>query len=331
MLLRPAALVLSGLVLTACGEPGAVDLPLRTETVELFPGEPDRREIGALSYRGGLVLEAQTGRFGGWSAVEITPDGERLLAVSDSASWMTARLVYDRDGELAGVSEARLAPMLGVDGEVLTGAHADAEGLAPLGGGRYAVSFERDHRILVYEIGADWSGIETAIPTRYNTPPGLNRLRENGGIEALAPAETGLWAAVEYPIVEGQPHTIWHVTQDDAVAHSVRLTDGFGLTGLARAGEDELIVIQRFWSRQAGNRIRISRLGESELSLSGAFSAEQGIDLIAEIGPEMTVDNIEGAAIAVIAGEPRLFLMSDDNFNPDQRTLLLSFGFSEAE
>jgi hypothetical protein len=37
------------------------------------------------------------------------------------------------------------------------------------------------------------------------------------------------------------------------------------------------------------------------------------------------VDNFEAAATAVINGETRLFILSDDNFNASQRSLLLSF------
>lgn len=331
MLLRSLALVLLGLTLAACGEREAQELQLEITPVALFPDDPGRRNIGALSYAGGIEIASPARAFGGWSAIEVSPDGERLLAISDGGYWLTARLVYDAGGELTGLAGARLAPMLGREGEPVAGDHADAEGLAPLGDGRYAVSFEREHRVLVYTVGEDWSGIETAVPEPFNAPPGLNRLRENGGIEALAPAQEGIWAAVEYPIVEGQPHTVWRITADDAVAHSVRLSDGFGLTGLARAGEDELIAIQRFWSRQIGNRIRISRLGEEDLRVSGTYSAAEGPELLAELEPDMTVDNIEGAAIAEIAGEPRLFLISDDNYNADQRTLLLSFRLIESE
>ena len=43
----------------------------------------------------------------------------------------------------------------------------------------------------------------------------------------------------------------------------------------------------------------------------------------------MTVDNLEGAALATVNGETRLFLLSDDNYNPAQQTLLLSFAIVE--
>lgn len=332
MLARALCLPLAALALTACTERPGGELAIETETVALFPGDPGRRDLGRLTYTGGIVVMPfeETG-FGGWSAIEITPDGERLLAISDTGAWLVADLLYDEAGALAGLARARQHPMLGPDGAPLRGPAADAEGLAPLGEGRYAVSFEREHRILVYDIGEDWDRIETAVPEPYNQPPGLSRLRANGGIEALAPAEEGLWAAVEYPIVSGQPHTVWHLTREDAVAHSVRLSEGFALTGLARADEDRLIAVQRFWSRQVGNIIRITAISDEDLARSGMFAVDRGPDIIAEITPDMTVDNIEGAAIAEIGGRKRLFLMSDDNFNPAQRTLLLSFSLPEDE
>ena len=42
----------------------------------------------------------------------------------------------------------------------------------------------------------------------------------------------------------------------------------------------------------------------------------------------MTIDNFEAIALAEIEGSMRLLIASDDNFNPRQRTLILSFAFS---
>ena len=41
----------------------------------------------------------------------------------------------------------------------------------------------------------------------------------------------------------------------------------------------------------------------------------------------MSVDNFEGLSVTRINGEERFFLISDDNFNDNQRTLLISFAF----
>lgn len=334
-----AALVPVLVLLAACGAPVAGSIEVEAEPAALFPDDPGRLRIGALEYAGGLVLDSDHPGFGGWSALEVTPDGTRMLAISDNGAWMTASLAFDRDARLVAVNSARLAPMLGVDGAPLEAGstEADAEGLAPLGGGDYAVSFERDHRVLRYALGEAWSAIETAVPEPWAAPPGVDRLRANAGLEALAPASASdsasgpasLWAAVEDPIVDGQPHTVWRLSEDDAQALSVRVEPGFGLTALARRPEGGLIAIQRFWSREIGNRIRILALDEDAFSENGPVDLAGGPELLAELSPDMTVDNIEGAAVAMIDGEARLFLISDDNFNDAQRTLLLSFRFVE--
>ncbi|GGE45515.1 hypothetical protein GCM10011367_20400 [Marinicauda pacifica] len=319
-------------VLLASGcnqDPGP--LTVSTDSVPLFPDDPGRRNLDQLTYQGGIEISSETPGFGGWSAIEISPDGERLLAISDGGAWLTATLEYNRNGHLDGLSHPRMAPLRDARGEPLEGPAGDAEGLAPLGGGRYAVSFERDHRIQVYDIGEDWSGIDAALPEPYTAPPGLNRLRDNGGIEALAPAENGLWAGIEHPAVDGQPHTIWHLGDGDAVPHSMHLSDGFGLTALARAAPGELIAVERYWSRSTGNRIRLTRIADSALEASAAGGPGLGPDLLGELDTSMTVDNFEGAAIAEVNGEPHLFLISDDNFNAEQRTLLLSFSLRSGD
>lgn len=322
-----AAFVFAG---AACA-PSIPDTPtLTVEAVALFPDDPGRSDLDALSYTGGVALSSDDPRFGGWSALEVSEDGARLLAISDSASWMTARLLYDEDGTLTGLSDIALTAMLDEGGAPLAGERADAEGLADLGDGRYAVSFERDHRIWVYDIGADWSGIETATPSPLPPPPGADRLRANAGTEALARLDRTLWAAIEYPIVDGQPHTLWRYDLDQLsappISDSLALTPGFGLTGLAPDGDGGLLIMERFWTREVGNRVRIGRMAP------GALDAAQGPVApapLAALEPDMSVDNFEAIAVARIGGERRIFILSDDNFNPAQRTLLLSFAWPD--
>ncbi|WP_420433988.1 esterase-like activity of phytase family protein [Hyphobacterium sp.] len=320
---------IAALVLAACsGEPGPGPILIATESVPLYPDEPERLDVGALEYRGGLILSSDDETFGGLSAMEI--EGPRLLAISDSAYWLTAHLEFDDEGWLIGLSRAFYAPMLGTDGVHLTGDAADAEGLAPLGDGAYAVSFEREHRIDRYDISPDWSGIAIATPTPLPAPPGTDRLRENGGIEALAMAENGYWASIEYPIVEGRPHSLWRMSngQEPQVV-DYRAVEGFGITGLA-GGEDFLLVLERFYARDIGNRIRITRLDtDPRDNRDRSLTAQSLTEVLAVLEPGMTIDNLEGIAITAVHGEMRLFVLSDDNYNPGQRTLLLSFAFTE--
>ena len=72
------------------------------------PG-PDVRRVAPV--RGGLWLRSADPRFGGLSDLRVSPDGARLLAVSDCGSGFSASLTYDPDGRLAGLADARLVAL----------------------------------------------------------------------------------------------------------------------------------------------------------------------------------------------------------------------------
>jgi hypothetical protein len=329
-ILLAALTAFAALITAACGGANPREASVEASSVALFPDDPGRRNVGGLRYAGGLVLTSDHPTFGGWSAMELSADGENLLALSDSAAWMRARLSYEA-GAPSRLDQVVIAPLPGPDGAALSGESADAEGLAALGDGRYAVSFERNHRIAVFDIGEDWSAIETATETAFPAPPGADRLRNNAGMEALAIDGTRLYAGVEDPIVSGQPHTLWvyDLAAPDATPSAppralfLEIEPGFGLTAMTFGPDGALYLVERFWSRDTGNRIRVSRLSAGQIE--AAASAPLRPERLAEIGPQMTVDNIEAMAFAQVDGAPLLLLMSDDNFNDAQRTLLLAF------
>ena len=308
--------------LAACSnDAGAGPIRIETTSVALYPDMPERLDIGGLEYRGGLVLSSGDERFGGLSGLEI--DGDRLLAISDSAYWLTTHLEFDEAGLLTGLSSAFYAPMLDAEGQPLVDRAADAEGLAALGNGAYVVSFEREHRMARYDISPDWSGTAIAVPTPVTPPPGTDRLRDNGGIEGLASADYGLWAGVEYPIIDGRPHTLWVMPDDgEATGLPYPAESGFGVTGLDRGPDGDIYLLERLYIRGVGNTIRIMRFDEFGLETE---AQRNNIETLAVLTPDMTVDNFEGIALGEVNGEMRLFILSDDNYNPGQRTLLFSF------
>ncbi len=151
-----ATLILAAGLAACSSDPGPGPIRIETDKVALYPDMPERLDVGVLEYRGGLVLTSPDDRFGGLSGMEI--EGDRLLAISDSAYWLTTNLEFDDAGLLTGLSNAFYAPMLDANGQPLVDRAADAEGLAALGNGAYAVSFEREHRMARYDISPDWSG-----------------------------------------------------------------------------------------------------------------------------------------------------------------------------
>src|SRR3990172_8952883 len=86
------------------GEPIAI----RTKPTALSPENPGVALIGRLAFRGGLVLRSKEGRFGGFSGLHVSADGEQLTAVTDKGDWLTARLSYDERGWLDDVRDGEM-------------------------------------------------------------------------------------------------------------------------------------------------------------------------------------------------------------------------------
>ena len=292
----------------------------------LEAGPEEQAALGRLAYRGGLVLASDDERFGGLSALEVSGDGTRLLALSDSAWWVTGALAWDDAmNTLSGFSELSISPVRDSDGRHFEGRSGDSEGLAALGDGRYAVSFERQHRVLTYALGEDWSSVGTALPETMDIPEALSGLPDNRGLESLARTDDGrLVMGVEYPTDLGLGHALWAGDDTGWQRYSLHSRPSFGLTGMA-AHDGTIYALERFYSRAAGNRIGIIAFPVPETGAPAAITPET----LGRIDPPLPVDNFEGIAVIERGGETLVLIISDDNFSDRQRTLLMAFAVGE--
>ncbi|MBM3566670.1 MAG: hypothetical protein FJX42_11235, partial [Alphaproteobacteria bacterium] len=177
---RPLVALWALAVLFACG--GAVSAPIEiTATpVPLNAKDPAQTAVGKLKYRGGVLLKSPEDRFGGFSALAVSPDGQRLIALSDKGHRLDAKILYTPDGNLAGLAEGDLGSLAGEDGRPLSHpSERDAEGMAVGPQGEIIVSFERNHRFLRYRPGQ-------TTPERIPAPEELAHAPENGGVEGIA-------------------------------------------------------------------------------------------------------------------------------------------------
>ncbi len=318
--LSSVALSLALLVTAAAAEP----LALSARAVPLHAEDPERTRLGPLVYRGGLVLTSPDARFGGLSGLLVSEDGGRMTAVSDQGHWITARLLYDSAGRLSGAAGAEVGELHGPGGAHLRGKRdRDSESLARLPDGAVVVGFERKHRLWRYPPG------DTPLagrPEPIAAPPGLDALRSNSGIEALATLSDGaLFALAEGRKEETESPAF--LRRDGAWAElSYRRHGGFRPTGAARLPGGDLLVIERRFNFIDGVAIRLRRIAARTVVPGARLDGAA----IAVLRPPLTVDNLEGvAARRSAAGETLLYLVSDDNFNPFQRTLLLLFALTE--
>jgi len=308
-----AALALCGCKVEAQALPQAYDGTIRIDSVAvpLDPRHPEALRLGAFAYAGGIQLQSpDSDQLGGLSDLQVSTDGQ-LLAVSDDGQIMQARLVLDDQGHLGGLTEARIEPLLGVDGRAVQGKQeGDAEGVAVWPNGDRMVSFERDHRILLYPASG---GAPRPLPI----PP--EAMPENAGIEGLAIAASRGPGAYWVGLEKG---SIWLCHLESSCGQEqgqVRPAIGYRLTALAETPDGDLIVLHHGWDPLRGSRalLWITRpRGNGQADVLAKLA----------LAPPLTVDNFEGVSVQKMPdGVLRLLLITDDNFSPTQRTLLLAF------
>lgn len=278
-----------------------------------------------MRFRGGLALSGDSARFGGFSGIEVLEDG-RLIAVTDAGDWFEARLVLDEAGALIGVEDGRIAFMRDENGAAFSNkAAGDAEALAQLPDGRFAVAFEQTQTIRIYDLNRD-GPFGAAAPGPVLA--GVARLPPNAGLEAMAANADG--ALIVGAEGGGGATPLWRAPLQSAApaqAHArYRLARGFSLTGLDALPEGGFVALERFFAPIIGARARITFISAEALEAGGLIEAEE----LALLASPMPVDNFEGVA-AVRAGESgvRLYVISDDNLSSRQRTLLYAFDLIE--
>lgn len=316
--------LLAALATTACVPGGSgfaqgVPLGAPARPLALDPLPPGSR----LEALGGLVIDDKAMGFGGLSALHIGAD-LRLTAISDVAQWVTARLVL-RDGRPAGLAELRTGPLRDGAGRALPrGYGGDAEALARLSDGTWLVGFERWHRIRAY------AGIDG--PGRYvEAPPGLELAPGNGGLESLAVLADGRWLAIAEqlaPTDEPRLRRAWLGGPGQWMPLAYRPGDGFDPADAAPLPDGGALVLERSFSIFSGFGGRLVRLGAAQLRDAAAGGVLAGEELL-RIDTPLPRDNFEGVTVFQAGGRTLVALVSDDNENMLQRTLLLVFALLE--
>ena len=322
-----AALLAAGGALDTAAEP----LVIEARPVALNPADPTQTRVGALVYLGGLELTSPDARFGGLSGLAIDAGNGRLLAVTDHGHWVAARLVLDGDGAPIGIAEGEIAPIRDHGGRLLSGSWGDAEDIVRLADGRLAVSFERQHRVALYAADAPLSG---GRAVRLEPPRRLAWAPNNGGIEALTEVSPGRLLAVTEGLYAGDGRLRgWLLSAPDGTdgaaadpADATALfyaTEGaYQPTALATPPGGDVLALERRYTVADGPSARLLRITGAAI-FPGATLA--GVEL-ARLAKPLTVDNFEGLAVGRDAsGRVIVTIISDDNFNPLQRTLLLRF------
>jgi len=297
-------------------------LDIRSLPLVLKLDEPSLRHVGKLVWRGGISMTANSSNFGGWSDLHVSHDSRSLSSISDEGSWLTATIDYDADGNLVGLSNGRIGSLRGLDGKPLENKQmADAEGMARLPDGSWLVSFERHHRFWRYPT-------LDGTPTPIEGPADIDRQPNNGGIEAMTALADGRIIAIseEYVVSPGMLRGwIGQPLGDNRYSWQTfeyAKTPDFNPTALVQLPDGSFCLLERAFDMARGVRVRVMQFEAMELKPGGVVRARE----LARLASPYAVDNLEGlAARTGRRGETLLWLISDDNFNPLQRNILLMF------
>jgi hypothetical protein len=304
-------------------------IEVRAQAIESFDSRDAKlTRFGALTFRGGLVLDSPHKDFGGLSGLRVAADGSSFLAVTDKGQWLRGRIVYRGKTPIA-IRDAEMAPILGPDGRPLRArGWYDTEALATDGNGTVYVGIERVNQIVRLDIGKD--GLRARgqpIPV----PPGFKLLPHNQSIECLELApKSGPLAGALVMISERGLDTAGNlmgfIVGGPGGVFSLKRTDDFDVSDCAATPDGKLLVLERRFSWTSGIAMRIRAVPFSAIK-PGAL-----VDGPALVFADMSfqVDNMEGLSVyRDPSGGLVLTVISDDNFSPLQRTLLLQFSLSE--
>jgi len=297
----------------------AKDITIKAEPIETFEmANEGRIKFGQLEFVSGHVLTSKNDNFGGISGIRIVKD--TLYSVTDKGHFLTAKIIREA-GRISGLEKATLTRLRDESGErIKKKRNADAESLEIVGS-QYLVGFERNDRVEVFnQKGDKLIGDERAKTIsfkKYDFP-------NNKGPEAIAhiPGTEKLLAFAEYAPNGDNLHQGFIVEGSKITPFFITLTPGYSLTDADFLPSGELLMLERFYTPITGSAMRIRKFNVSQLSEGAILDGE----IIMEATSEMQIDNMEGLTITQNEnGETALTLISDDNFNRSQRTLLLEF------
>lgn len=309
MRLRRLLPPLLAVCLAACLGPASAEAPLRAVPRHLAADDPSRVMLGGAEILGILELRSGERWFGGLSGMVL--DGDRLVAVNDAGHWLSLRLDIDDSGRPLAVARLEIAPLGGLDGSKADG---DAEELVATADG-LVVAFERRHRLWLYPHGL------SGPPRPLAAPQGFSRMPANGGAEAVAALPGGELLVIAEED-EGGLSPAWIGRPGAWRRLAYRHHGEFRPTGAATLPDGDILVVERRFSWLGGVAMRLVRLDAAAIRDGATLEGGE----VALLEPPLLVDNFEAVAVRPRALDGRLvaYLLSDDNFQPLQSTLLMA-------
>lgn len=310
----------------------AVDATVTATQIARFQGADVGGRVGGLIWRGGIVLESTTDSFGGLSGITFTGPDNRLVMVSDKGNFVSGQLLYDEALRPFGLVGVQITPIQNSKGVELPRAFArDAEAVETIirdgVPAAVRVGFENLTRV------ADFTLVD-AVPQgaarEVAIPNWLSEKRTNESLEAVciappaSPIAGSTLLLTEDIDAQDGVHSAWLLGHNDRGPLSLAVSPGVNPTDCAFLPNGDLLVLERgvgFLSfTMSLKRVRAADVHPGAIMEGEVLLTASGGD----------IDNMEGLAVHTAPdGEVRITLVSDNNFNDWERTLLLEFALPD--
>jgi hypothetical protein len=289
----------------------ALEIPLNEDN-------PQQRTVGKLKFVKGWSLTSDHRQFGGLSALRIfqTEDSDtfKFFSISDTGLWFRAD--FDMNAKMP-FSNATLR----WQGPKFEGRNTkekqDSESIVKVDDG-WLVGFEQDHRIL--HVSAPATDTRRSPITDQIDFSGVGK---NGGVEAMTLMPNGeVLAFMEHGRDRKGRYKAFLATETSSKKLYFKPAQNFHATDATTLKNGDVLVMTRFFSVFDGVAGKLVRIKAADLKEGATLVGEE----LATFRPPLTVDNMEGLDVVEMPdGRTLVFMLSDDNFNAVQRTILMAF------
>lgn len=289
--------------------------------LQLDPAHPGPRRLGDLIFESAWELGSGNNDFGGISALTALPDG-RFVGVSDAGTLIGFGLTSDDRTD-----RPFIAPLPGAFGSHISYKDRDSEGLVyDPATGRFWISYEGRHAIRRFTTSF-------ARSDAIARPKEMQGWPSNRGGESIARLGDGRFVIFsegggerrdgEYQalLFSGDPvepgtvvSSFWYRPPVDyRVTDATLLPDG------------RLLLLHRRIGLPDGFRAKLALLDPANIKPDSTLEG----NVIATLAAPLLVDNMEGVAVTREGKKTIIWLISDNNFNIFERTLLMKFRLAE--
>lgn len=312
------------LALLFCLVPGSAGFPqagvkVVATAIPLDPADPARETIGGLRYRGGWQLSSRQRDFGGYSSLWV--QGDRFLALSDMGHYLRFRMAAP-----GMITETRFGELPGFPAYDSGKGDRDSESMTVGPEGDIWVGFEGQNAILRYS-----PDLTTLMSLAW--PPAMKDWSDNSGPEAMVRLAGGRFVVfAEGRAIAPHVHAALMFPGDPTKARNIPFQFGYRAplqgyvpTDAAQLPDGRLVILHRRFGMFDGFSAVIGIADPTKIAPGAVLTS----DLVAELKPPLSVDNMEGISVTQEGGRTILWLISDDNQVPIERTLLLKFELVE--